>query len=66
MAEQNALGQFLPALKGEIAVQYGYAGTSSMLETSDIEHKFILQGRKEFTTEFAGADDSTEIQSAYM
>ena len=35
-AEQNAVGQFLPALKGDIAVQYGYAGTTPMLETSDI------------------------------
>jgi len=42
-AEQNAVGQFLPALKGDIAVQYGYAGTAPMLETSDMEHKFFLQ-----------------------
>ncbi len=41
-AEQIVLSKFLPALKGDIAVQYGYAGTSSLLETSSIEQKILL------------------------
>lgn len=68
LAEQNALAQFLPALKGEIAVQYGYAGTSTMLEMSGITHKFFLQVReKQGQSAHALSDDHmADLQSLYV
>ena len=42
-AEKVALQRFLPGLKGDIAVQYAFAGTSAMLKPCVIEHKFFLQ-----------------------
>ncbi len=67
-AEQNALGKFLPSLKGEIAVQYGYAGTSPMLETSEIDHKFFLQVRQGQgqSGQSMSADQLADIQPLYV
>ena len=68
MAEQNALGQFLPDLKGEIAVQYGYAGTSSMLDLSMIDHKFfvqVIEGQRQ-SMRTVPADNSADLQYLYV
>lgn len=65
-AEQNAIGQFLPALKGEIAVQYGYVGTAPMLELSGIEHKFFLQACRNQETDTIISEPITDLQSLYV
>ncbi len=63
--EQMALGKFLPALKGDIAVQYGYAGTASLLETSNIEQKiFLLASESEGDIPSSGSFDG--LQALYI
>lgn len=69
MAEQNALAQFLPALKGDIAIQYSYAGTSPMLEMSEIDHKFFLLVRENGHAQSAqpvSDDPLVHLQSLYV
>ncbi len=65
-AEKLALGKFLPALKGDIAVQYGYLGTPSLLDSSNIEEKFFLQGSKSGAAEIFSSETATDIQTLYI
>jgi len=53
-AEQAALANFLPGLRGDIAVQYSYAGATSLLDTSKISQKILLlAGEQPKTAEFS-------------
>lgn len=64
--EKHALSKYLPALKGNIAVQYGYAGTSPMLEMSDIESKFFLLASDGSETEAVSSNDFAGMQALYV
>lgn len=66
IAEKKALSNFLPALKGDIAVQYGYAGTSPMLDMSDIEHKIFLQATEHPDTKSFSPEHTGDMQSLYI
>lgn len=65
-AEQNALSKFLPALKGDIAVQYGYAGTSSLLETSNIEQKVLLLASENPKADIFPSESFDDLQALYI
>jgi SAM-dependent methyltransferase len=65
-AEKSALQKFLPSLNGEIAVQYAYAGTQMMLETSNIDHKFFLQAGEKSETGPMETAGGGEAQSIYI
>jgi SAM-dependent methyltransferase len=64
--EQNALSRFLPALKGDIAVQYGYAGTSSLLETCNIKHKFLLLASENHEADTISASSFEDLQPLHI
>jgi SAM-dependent methyltransferase len=66
VAEKAALQRFLPGLKGDIAVQYAFAGTPAMLKPCGIEHKFFLQAceHPEKTPEPGLEED--EFQALYI
>lgn len=65
-AEQGALSKFLPALKGDIAVQYGYAGTSSLLETSNIGQKFFLLASENTEDDIFPSESFDDLQALYI
>lgn len=64
--EKKALSNFLPAVKGDIAVQYGYAGTSPMLDASVIEHKIFLQATEYPEAKSFPPEPNGDIQSLYV
>jgi len=64
--EQNAMSKFLPALKGEIAVQYSYAGTSSLLEASNIEQKFLLLASESPEADIFPSEYFDDLQTLYI
>ncbi len=66
IGEQIALSRFLPALKGDIAVQYGYAGTSSLLETSKIEQKIFLLASENPEVDIFPSESFDELQALYI
>ncbi len=65
-AEKSALQKYLPAMKGDIAVQYACVGTQMMLEASNIDHKFFLQAGDKPETVRRSAADTGEAQSVYI
>jgi len=65
-AEQTALSKFLPALKGDIAVQYACAGTSSLLEKSNIGHKFFLLASENTDPDVFPFESSGDLQPLYI
>ncbi|MFW2440244.1 MAG: class I SAM-dependent methyltransferase [Arenicellales bacterium] len=64
--EQMALSKFLPSLKGDIAVQYGCAGTSCLLEKSNIEHKFFLVVSENPGPEILPSKSFGDLQALYV
>ncbi len=65
-AEQAALARFLPALRGDIAVQYSYAGASSLLESCNIEHKIFLLASEDSKTDDISAKSIEGLQQLYI
>ena len=65
-AEKAALQNYLPGLKGDIAAQYAFAGTQSMLMSSAIEHKFFIQASENSAHTSDSCSHDNDIQSLFI
>lgn len=65
-AENAALSKFLPALQGDIAVQYSYSGATSLLDACKIEQKIFLLASEDSKTETVSAEPVDGLQRLYI